>query len=182
MTPSLITDGRPPHPDQTRPPPRNFRRKKHSSPRPVTTIILIARVFQVLADFPAVHARHREIEDEDIGMLGPGHRQAFGAIRSKTDFPAQVSEVQRVHLAIVLDVVDDQDAARNRGQLVGIVFGAPGELAVFDIASLLRSMFLLDVPGEAGKRVLADQRLADRVRSGDPGARHGFALLDAVEA
>jgi len=48
---------------------------------------LIARVFQVLADFPAVHARHREIEDEDIGMLGPGHRQAFGAIRSKTDFP-----------------------------------------------------------------------------------------------
>src|SRR6266566_6538425 len=32
--------------------------------------------FQVLADSPAVHARHREVEDEEIGMLGPGQTTA----------------------------------------------------------------------------------------------------------
>ena len=71
-------------------------------------------VFQALVAFPlaaqaeAVHDRHQDVADDEIGRDGFGHRQRFGAIAGAVDAVAVAFEQDAEQIAILIYVIDYQ--------------------------------------------------------------------------
>jgi hypothetical protein len=77
---------------------------------PVTTTIRAKGA--ILHDphrLPAIHAGEREVHDDDCRRLAPRFRERLVGGRRRVDPQPRVAEVVRVHLAVVGDVVDDED-------------------------------------------------------------------------
>ena len=67
--------------------------------------------FQLLADLVAVHARHADIEQDQVGRVGGDYRQGGRAIGGAAHFVAVFLQHAGQHLQIGQGVIDDQDVA-----------------------------------------------------------------------
>ena len=67
---------------------------------------------QSAADFDAVDLRHHDVEQNEIGMVLPGHRQGFLAVSCFHKLVALRPQPRQQNVAIGLIVIDDENARR----------------------------------------------------------------------
>lgn len=70
--------------------------------------------FEPAGRFPAIHARHREIENDYVRTLVVSFGEPLDAVPGRVDSESTERQVLGIHLAGVLGVVDDQDGDGNR--------------------------------------------------------------------
>ena len=69
----------------------------------------VARLAQLAADLEAVHLRHHDVEDDQVGLVGLDLLQRLTAVIGGLDLESFLGEVEAGELDDIPLVVDDQD-------------------------------------------------------------------------
>ena len=80
-------------------------------------VVTASNGMEALADFKAIHARHHDVEQDDVAQALGADRQRLGAIGGRKHFEILGAQARFEELDVGEDVINDQNA---RGHSPGL--------------------------------------------------------------